>query len=132
MQEIILLIRYHNDPTKVNTKWVKRKLTKFNGNEQRLRKLFILKLADVRDHKFFKVWQYSKFNQLNDILDQILNEDQCFTLKKLKVNGYDMMQIGLQGETIGKALNLLLKAVIDEQVENDHDILMEFIKKKKI
>ena len=132
IEEIILLIRYHNDPTKVNTKWVKRKLTKFNGNEQRLRKLFILKLADVRDHKFFKVWQYSKFNQLNDILDQILDEDQCFTLKKLKVNGYDMMQIGLQGEAIGKALNLLLKAVIDEQVENDHDILMEFIKKKKI
>lgn len=131
IEEIILLIRYHNDPTRVNTKWVKRKLTKFNGDEQRLRKLFVLKLADVRDHKFFKTWQYSKFNQLNDILDQILNEDQCFSLKKLAVNGYDMMQIGFKGEQIGKALNILLKAVIDEQVENDHDKLIKFIKKKK-
>lgn len=132
IEEIILLIRYHNDPTRVNTKWVKRKLTKFNGDEQRLKKLFVLKLADVRDHKFFKTWQYSKFNQLNDILGQILNEDQCFSLKKLAVNGYDMMQIGFEGEQIGKALNLLLKAVIDEQIKNDHDKLIKFIKKKKI
>ena len=132
IEEIVLLIRYHNDPTKVNSKWVKRKLNKFAGNEQRLRKLFILKLADVKDHKFFKTWQYTKFNQLNEILDNILQEDQCFSLKKMAVNGYDMMALGLQGEAIGAALDYLLKAVINEQVPNNKQQLLDYYKKKKL
>lgn len=132
IDEVVLLIRYHNDPTKVNEKWVRRKLNKFSGDSVKLRKLFILKLADVRDHKFFKTWQYAKYTQLNTILDDILNEDQCFLLKNLAVNGYDMMALGLVKENIGKALDILLNAVIDGQVENNHDALIEFIKKKKI
>ena len=132
VDDIVLLVRYHNDPTKVTTKWVKRKLVKFNGNDQKLRKLFILKLADVKDHKYFKVWQYTKFNQLNEILDNILQEDQCFSLKKLAVNGYDMMDLGLQGEAIGGALDFLLKAVMNEQVENDKTKLIKYYKNKKI
>lgn len=132
IEEIVLLIRYHNDPTKVNSKWVKRKLNKFAGNDQRLRKLFILKLADVKDHKFFKTWQYTKFNQLNEILDNILQEDQCFSLKKMAVNGYDMMTLGLQGEAIGAALDYLLKAVINEQVPNNKQQLLDYYKKKKL
>lgn len=132
IDDIVLLIRYHNDPTKVNAKWVKRKLNKFGGNDQKLRKLFILKLADVKDHKFFKIWQYSKFNQLNEILDNILKEDQCFSLHKLAVNGYDMISLGLVGEEIGKALDYLLKAVINEDVENNHDALLAYYKAKKM
>ena len=109
IEEVVILIRYHNDPTKVDIKWVRRKLHKFNGNEARLRKLFILKLADVRDHKYFKTWQYSKYNQLNSLLDQILKEDQCFSLKKMAVNGYDMIDLGFEGKEIGIILDILLK-----------------------
>lgn len=131
IEEIVLLIRYHNDPTKIDIRWVRRKLNRFEGNEARLRKLFILKLADVRDHKYFKTWQFSKYNQLNALVDQIIKEDQCFSLKKMAVNGYDMIELGFKGKEIGAMLDILLRLVIDEKLENCRPELLAYALKRK-
>ena len=42
------------------------------------------------------------------------------------MNGNDMMALGLQGKEIGKTLNALLDAVLDERIPNDREALLRY------
>ena len=57
----------------------------------------------------------------------MIEEESCFQIKDLAVNGYDMIELGLQREEIGFALNKLLEVVINEVVENDKEKLKEYL-----
>ena len=58
-------------------------------------------------------------------------KDAVLTLKDLKVNGFDMLDLGLKGPEIGKALNELLELVLNGDIENKKDVLINFIKNKE-
>jgi len=62
-------------------------------------------------------------------LDKVIEQQQCFSLKDLAVNGRDLMDIGIpRGVILGKVLNHLLDSVINEVVENDKSKLTEIAK----
>jgi tRNA nucleotidyltransferase (CCA-adding enzyme) len=60
-------------------------------------------------------------------------EEQCISLKKLAVNGEDLLELGIpKGKQVGFILNKLLKLVIDSPELNIKDFLLkEAIKIKK-
>jgi tRNA nucleotidyltransferase (CCA-adding enzyme) len=60
------------------------------------------------------------------LIDEIIAENECFSLKDLAADGNDMMALGLKNAEIGKALNLLLADVIDGKVENEKAKLIEY------
>ena len=66
------------------------------------------------------------------MINEILQEESCFTLKDLAVNGHDMMTLGFQGPTIGRVLQECLDAVLDEQIPNEHEALMAFAKDRQL
>lgn len=54
---------------------------------------------------------------------------QCFSLKDLRINGSDVMALGVpQGKLVGDILNALLQEVISGKVPNDRDALLEMAK----
>ena len=60
------------------------------------------------------------------LLDKILAQNSCFSLRDLAVNGNDLLEAGfLPGPQIGKTLNTLLAMVVDQQLPNDKDALLE-------
>ena len=65
-------------------------------------------------------------------IDELLQEEKCFSLKDLAVNGNDMMTIGLKGKSIGNALQACLDAVMDERVANDHTALLTLAQEQMI
>ena len=65
-------------------------------------------------------------------IDELLQEEKCFSLKDLAVNGNDMMAIGLKGKSIGNALQACLDAVMDERVANDHTALLTLAQEQMI
>lgn len=65
-----------------------------------------------------------------DMLDEIINGNECFTIKDLKINGNDLIAIGFKGKDIGKALQKCLDGVIDGKIINDFDDLIKFAKNK--
>ncbi len=65
-----------------------------------------------------------------ELLREVEYEDSCMNIKDLAVNGYDIMNLGLHGRDVGNALSFLLEAVIDERVKNNHDELLDVLKKK--
>lgn len=63
-----------------------------------------------------------------DMLDEIINGDECFSIKDLKINGNDLIAIGFKGKDIGKALQKCLDGVIAEKVQNNFDDLIKYAK----
>ncbi len=62
------------------------------------------------------------------IANDILSEGDCFSLKDLKINGNDLKAEGYNGVEIGKILDKLLDAVIENKCENSYDALINYIK----
>lgn len=60
---------------------------------------------------------------------KIVDEDQALKVTDLKINGYDLIALGLQGKQIGDCLNYLLGAVLEDATLNTHEILIELAKK---
>ena len=72
-------------------------------------------------------------SEISLIFDKILNEQSCFSLKQLVINGKDLFDIGItDGKEIGNTLNQILEMVIEEKIENDKDIIMKFLQAKTI
>ncbi len=60
-------------------------------------------------------------------LEEIELNNECCTLKELAVTGNDIVAAGISGEDVGKALNMLLDAVIDGKVENGKSHLLTYL-----
>ena len=122
---VLNLVRYH-DITIANTKAsVKRALNK-HGIEM-IKDWFILKQADMDDHIYpDKKWKYTvDIIKIKELIQVILDEQSCFSLKDLNINGKDIMSIlGIKpGKQVGEILHTLLEEVIDEKINNEHEEL---------
>ena len=64
-------------------------------------------------------------DDLEETAKKILAENQCFKISDLKINGNDVISLGVKnGRQIGFVLNSLLEAVICEEIENEREILL--------
>lgn len=67
-----------------------------------------------------------KFCDIRELLQDILAQQQCFTLKDLAVDGNDVIACGVApGPDVGKALDQLLMKVIDGELPNDREALIK-------
>lgn len=122
---VVQLVYYHDATITTDKKNVKRWLNKIGVDQ--FRRLLDVKRADIKGHKTnYDKNRVAHIDTIEKLLNEVLEENQCFTLKDLAVNGYDLMQIGFkEGQDIGIVLNYLLDGVINERLENDKEILMK-------
>ena len=75
----------------------------------------------------------SRLSQIDGVMalmESLLAQDACFSLRQLAVNGRDMMDLGLRGPDIGAMLRYLLEQVLDGAVPNEHAALLALAEKK--
>ena len=96
--------------------------------EENLRALFLIHRADrIATGYTTREREDARLKLRTDALDAVLAEQACFSLKDLAVNGYDMLALGLRGPAVGSALQMLLEAVMDGNVENSKSALLEYL-----
>ncbi len=67
-----------------------------------------------------------------NLLDEVIQKDICYSHKKMKISGTDLIKLGYnQGPNIGKTLNIILNKVIDGKLQNIKTDLIEFAKQNK-
>jgi tRNA nucleotidyltransferase (CCA-adding enzyme) len=67
--------------------------------------------------------------KLDTLYHQILEANQCVSLKTLEITGNDLINIGVpKGKAIGEILHKLLDDVIDHPEHNTHEQLIEMAK----
>ncbi|MGI6046377.1 MAG: CCA tRNA nucleotidyltransferase [Eggerthellaceae bacterium] len=127
-EEVLLLVRHHDDIVNPNTKAVKRMLHRLGDNPDLFRALCELKRADALSQAPQCAGRVELADNLEKILDEILDAEEAFTLSKLAIKGDDVIALGVtRGPAVGKALEAALDAVIDETLANDKKALCDFV-----
>ncbi len=121
---VLLLIKYHDLVIEVNEKSVRRMLGKIG--KERMYMLLDLKAADNLAQAPEYRTRLKQYEQIRAIMDEALAKDDCFSLKKLAVNGEDLMALGVpKGKEIGRVLGELLNCVIDGDIQNEKEVLIK-------
>lgn len=127
--DVLELVLYHDAEIHDSTKAVKRWLNKLGPDL--FGKLMAIRVADILAHSDINQDnRLDKCARIRSIADEIVSENQCFTLKDLTIGGNDILSLGVEpGPRVGKVLNYLLDQVLDRELENIHEVLVEEAKR---
>ncbi|MGI6106067.1 MAG: CCA tRNA nucleotidyltransferase [Raoultibacter sp.] len=126
----LLLIKHHDDVIVPQNKAVKRALRRFDEDPDLFRALCALKKGDASAQAPQCKGRIALADELELVLDEILAENEVFSLKKLAINGNDILQLSVApGPLVGTLLEAALDAVLDEEVPNEHDKLLAYVAK---
>lgn len=125
--QVVELVQYHDATFEVSKKHIKRWLNKIG--EVQFRRLLEVRKADIKaQNPTYTKERIDKINNLQILLEEVLQDNECFTLKDLAINGKDLIAIGFHpGKELGETLNYLLQLVIDG-VDNDKEALLTLAK----
>ncbi len=63
-------------------------------------------------------------------VNEIIASKEPYCIKDLKINGFDLINLGYKGKEIGEILNLILQNVISGNLENEKSAELDFVKFK--
>ena len=124
IHNITQLIKYHDTNITANSKSIKRLLNKIG--EEQFRRLLKVKKADVlAQNPIYSNRNLGLLKNIEIVLNNVIADNSCFSLKDLAINGDDLIQLGIpKGKEIGIILNQLLDLVIQEEIHNTKDALI--------
>lgn len=119
------LVRWHDDNPEISERNMRRAISRI-GVEQ-YPALFAVKRADImaqsayrRDEKLAYIAEYERMYQ------EILDRQQCLTIKELAVDGRDLIQAGMKpGKELGEVLKKFLEIVLEEPEKNTREALLQ-------
>ncbi len=130
--KVVELVYLHDSPIVVNngTSPDKKRLKKLMSRlgEERIFDLIEIKRCDnlAQEPAFYRGDEFYKMAV--EMVEQIIAEKECFSVKSLEINGNDLIDLGYKGKIIGEKLNACLEAVIDGKVKNIREDLIEYCK----
>lgn len=129
-EKVVELVYYHDATFEVGKKYIKRWLNKIG--EEQFRRLLNVRRADIKAQAdMAQETRLQKIDNIEYILEEVLQDDECFSLKDLAVNGKDLITIGYKpGKEIGEVLNNLLDLVISGEYKNEKEKLLEIAERR--
>lgn len=129
IEEVLTLIKYHDMQISLSNKFIRRMLNKMP--KETFEKLLVLKKADILGQaKIDREKRLEEIEKLKEMLANFKMEEECFSLKHLKINGNDLIKMGFKpGKEMGQILNKLFEMVVEEEIENDFEILKNYVER---
>lgn len=124
-ERVVRLIRWHDRDIPRTDRGVGRALRLLG--EEELRLLLALKRADNLAQAPAYRGRQAEIDRGEAILDRLLAEEACFSLRQLAVNGNDLLALGLRGVAVGRMLETLLNKVADGELPNERAALLKFV-----
>ena len=131
MNKVVKLVQFHDYRMPAEPKHVRKAMNRI-GEE-----LFPYYL-EVREADTLAQSEYLRNEKMQNIYDvkrcyeEILEKQQCVSLKTLAVTGSDLIEYGMKpGKEIGETLNQLLEFVIENPEYNTKEELMQRIHERK-
>ncbi len=123
-ETVVRLVEWHDRDIPRTERAVRRALRVLG--EENFRRLLAIKRGDNRGQAE-KYWgRQLEIDRSEELLEEILKKDACFSLKQLAVNGRDLMEVGLRGPAVGEMLSWLLEQVLEDALPNDRAALLAF------
>lgn len=126
--DILELVLYHDAVIEPTPKTVRKWLNKIG--EKQFMRLLDIRMADILAHK--KDTQNSRIDRciaLGIIANEIIEQNQCFKLNDLVINGYDIMNLCdiKEGKDVGYILNNVLDAIINGSIKNERPAIIKYL-----
>ena len=126
-EQVTMLIEQHMTPLIPQSKALRRRLSRLG--EEAFFRLLELQEADMSSKGTGVADSRSDFAEIRQLARQLLREDSCMTLKQLAVDGHDLMKLGIPaGKELGRCLQILLDAVLEDTLPNEAPALLEAAK----
>lgn len=127
IEEVLTLVKYHDVEFVNSNKFIRRMLNKMS--KETFEKLIELKKADILGQS--KKYEEKRIKHMSEIMQTLQDFDfqnECFSLKQVKLNGNDLMSMGFKPEKLmGVILNDLLDKIVEEKLENEPNILKKYV-----
>lgn len=130
-EQVVLLVERHDAQLPPKSQVIRRWLGRL-GTETFFQ-LLEVKRADNMGQVPEKVQdRLAEFDEIKAKAEQILEEQQCLTLKDLAVDGRDVMAAGIApGPAVGQVLEGLLEWVLSGEIPNERDALLNRISRNQ-
>lgn len=120
-QQVVTLIENHMTELLPEKKFLKKRLARFG--EGTLKQIIDLQEADFCSKGVEE--DPANFREIRCVLEEVLSENCCLSIKDLAIDGKDLMELGVQpGPEMGKILEKLLEMVLEETLENEKTALL--------
>lgn len=122
-QTVVTLVELHDVTFPPTERVIRRWLGRLG--EERLRMLLAIKRADYHAQAMELSDRGTQLDLAEAVLERVLREGQCFSLRQLAVDGRDLIALGFApGPGLGQALSQLLDAVLEGRCPNEPDALL--------
>ncbi len=122
-KEIVTLIENHRDSYDCDYD-VKCMMNKIGADL--FKNLLDVKSADDTSKGFFFQKDADRLAFARKRFHEIIENNECYRISDLKINGNDILNLGFSGKEVGKILNELLDKVFRNTIENDYEILINY------
>jgi len=124
---VLSLIKYHDPVIPPEERAVKRYMNRLTPEV--LSMLIDLKSADNLAQSPECAERLKTYAEIRQIMKEITEKDECFSKRQLKVNGDDLIVLGIpRGKEIGRILDFLLEEVTSGRAPNEKDALLAVVK----
>lgn len=129
IRKVCKLVRYHDDRPSITEKSIRRAVSRI-GVEQ-FPALFEVKRADTLAQSVYRRAEKMVYiEDYENLYYKILSENQCLQKKDLKINGQDLIALGMStGKEIGKVLDQIFEEVLEHPEWNQQEKLIELAHK---
>lgn len=134
LKKVLTLVAWHDwrfmSKKEVNKRAVRRLANRIGVDS--CYQLFEIQRADIlAQSEYQKEEKLEILTMTHSLLDEIVASGDCLTLKDLRVNGKDLIALGVsQGKEIGRILNTLLAMVLEQPELNQRDVLLKKAKEE--
>ena len=135
IKQVTTLVRWHDRRfasfEEVNKKTIRRWVSKLTP--ELFARLMVVQRADINAQSdYHKEQKEQVLNETKRLFEEIIEEKNCLSIKELKINGKDLMDMGVpQGKEIGEILSWLLDQVLEQPVLNERETLTAMVQEKR-
>ena len=128
IRRVTTLIKWHDDMPPLEPRAIRRAI--FRTGLEQYPALFAVKRADTMGkNQYQRAEKLAYIEGYQKLYEEILEKQQCLTLKELAVTGKDLIDAGMKpGKELGEVLERMLDYVLEHPEENQKEILMKQIK----
>lgn len=128
MNKVKKYVKYHDYKIEATPRAVRRALNKI-GKEY-FEQVLEIKQADMLSQSMYQREEKEEnLKQVRALYEEILQKEECVSLKDLALTGKDLMELGVpQGKQIGAILQQLLEDVLENPAHNTREYLTQLVK----
>ena len=128
MNKVKKYVKYHDYKIEATPRAVRRALNKI-GKEY-FEQVLEIKQADMLAQSMYQREEKEEnLRQVRALYEEILQKEECVSLKDLALTGKDLMELGVpQGKQVGAILQRLLEDVLENPEHNTREYLTDFVK----